>query len=69
MPKRISVTNESPTGRNERFHDNCTNIDMSRSQFVRAIRNGEYSNYHIRKINNKSTPVSNPDSNRNNNLG
>lgn len=69
MPKRVTVTQENSTGRNERFHDNFTGQDMTRNQFVNAINNGNYGNYHIRNINGVSTPVSNPDSTRNNNLG
>lgn len=69
MPKRIKVTEESPTGRNERFHDNFANQGYSRSQLVDQIKNGNYENYHIRNINGVDTPVSNPDKNRNNNLG
>ena len=67
--KRVSVTKESNTGRNERFHDNYKGTDMTRSQFVREINNGNYENYHVRNINGIPTPVSNPDSTRNNNLG
>lgn len=69
MPKRVSVTRESNTGRNERFHDNYKNTDMTRSQFVREIRNGNYDNFHVRMINGVATPVSNPDKSINNNLG
>lgn len=69
MPPRITVTRESDTGRNERFHDNFTGVDMTRNQFVRQINQGNYENYHVRNINGVSTPVSNPDRNRNNNLG
>lgn len=69
MPKRVTVTQENSTGRNERFHDNFTGQDMTRNQFVKAINNGNYDNYHVRNINGVSTPVSNPDSTRNNNLG
>ncbi|HCJ08277.1 MAG TPA: hypothetical protein DHV96_07935 [Lachnospiraceae bacterium] len=69
MPKRVSVTSESNTGRNERFHDNYKNTDMTRSQFVREIRNGNYDNFHVRMINGVATPVSNPDKSINNNLG
>lgn len=69
MSKRISVTYESNTGRNERFHDNYTGRDMTRSQFVNQIKNGNYENYHVREINGVPTPVSNPDKSRNNNLG
>ena len=67
--QRVSVTKESNTGRNERFHDNYKGTDMTRSQFVREINNGNYENYHVRNINGVQTPVSNPDSTRNNNLG
>lgn len=69
MPKRIKVTRESESGRNETFHDNFTGADMTRSQFVKEIRQGNYENYHIRNINGVATPVSNPDPKRNNNLG
>ena len=69
MPKRVSVTQESDTGRNTRFLDNFTGQDMTRTQFVNAIKNGNYDNYHIRNINGVETPVSNPDSTKNNNLG
>lgn len=69
MAKRITVTKESSTGRNERFHDNRTNTDMTRTQFVRQINQGNYENYHIREINGIKTPVSNPDKRTNNNLG
>jgi len=67
--QRVSVTRESNTGRNQRFHDNYSGTDMTRSQFVREINNGNYENYHVRNINGIPTPVSNPDSTRNNNLG
>ena len=67
--QRVSVTRESNTGRNQRFHDNYKSTDMTRSQFVREINNGNYENYHVRNINGIPTPVSNPDSTRNNNLG
>ena len=69
MPKRVSVTHESNSGRNEQFHDNFTGANMSRSQFVPQIRQGNYENYHIRNINGVPTPVSNPDKSSNNNLG
>lgn len=69
MPKRIKVTKESDTGRNLEFHDNFTGKDMTRSQFVKEINNGNYENYTVKKINNLDTPVSKPDSSRDNNLG
>lgn len=67
--KRIKVTNESNSGGNQQFHDNYTGDDMTRKQFVDKIRNGDYPNYHVRNINGVDTPVSNPDSSKNNNLG
>lgn len=69
MPKRVSVTNESSTGRNQKFHDNYNNKNMNRQVFVKEIKNGSYKNYHVRKINGLETPVSNPDRSTSNNLG
>ena len=69
MPKRITVTNESGSGRNEHFRDNFTGTSMTRAQFVKLIIQGKYENYHVRNINGVATPVSNPDKNVNNNLG
>lgn len=66
--KRVTTTGESSTGRNTTFHDNFTNQDMTRSQFIKQIESGSYANYHVRKINGVKTPVSNPDKNVNNNL-
>lgn len=42
MPKRVTVTQETPTGRNERFHDNFTRQNMTRNQFIREINRGNY---------------------------
>lgn len=67
--KRVSVTSESSSGRNQFFHDNYKGKDMSRTQFVKEIKLGNYPSYHVRKINGTATPVSNPDSSENNNLG
>lgn len=67
--KRVSTTKETPTGRNTKFHDNYSNEDMTRSQFVKKIENGNYDNHHVRVINGIKTPVSNPDKSTNNNLG
>jgi hypothetical protein len=68
MSKRISVTNESESGRNEMFRDNVTGRSMSRAELVRAIEGGRYENYHVRRINGVKTPVSNPDESEGNNL-
>jgi len=69
MAKRVSVTQEGDSGRNQRFHDNYTGQNMSRQEFVRRIEKGNYPNYHVREINGVKTPVSNPDKSENNNLG
>ena len=66
--KRVTVTGEGNTGRNQKFHDNYTGADMTRKQFVQEINQGNYKNYHVRNINGIDTPVSNPDSSTNNNL-
>ncbi len=66
--KRVTVTQESDTGRNQRFHDNRTGADMTRAQFVREIEQGNFPNYHVRRVNDVKTPVSNPDETEGNNL-
>lgn len=69
MAKRITVTSESNTGRNQTFKDNYTGKSMTRNQFVNEINKGNYENFHVREINGVKTPVSNPDASKNNNLG
>lgn len=70
MPKqRITVTKESDTGRNLGFHDNKTGENMSRAQFVKKIEQGDIKGYHVRKVNNVKTPVSNPNGRESDNLG
>ena len=69
MAKRVTVTRESSTGRNESFRDNYTGANMTRSQFVKQIQQGNYEHYHVRNINGVATPVSNPDNSSRNNLG
>lgn len=69
MPKRIKVTEESKSGRNIKFHDNFTGSDMTRPEFVKQIKSGNYENYTVKKINGIDTPVSKPDKTKNNNLG
>lgn len=69
MTKRIQVTRESPTGRNLSFRDPVRHQSMTRAEFVRAIDNGKYPDYHTRNLNGVSTPASNPDGKKSNNLG
>ena len=66
--KRITVTQESPTGRGLKFHDNRTGADMTRAQFVKQIEAGKYPNYHVRKLSGVKTPTSNPDNREYNKL-
>ncbi len=68
MAKRVRVTKESGTGRNQRFYDPDAGRNMSRADFVRRIEQGEYSGYHVRKVSGVKTPVSNPDQREGNNL-
>jgi hypothetical protein len=67
--KRLRVTQESETGRNERFRDTRTGETLSRGEVVRRIESGRYDDYHVRRINGVKTPVSNPDRSEGNNLG
>lgn len=67
--KRITVTRESDSGRNQQFRDTRTGEQISRPNLVRKIEQGVYPNYHIRTINGVKTPVSNPDHSEGNNLG
>ena len=67
--KRISVISENDHGRNLMYRDNVTWKELSRAQFVQRIERGEYDGYHVRVIHGVKTPVSNPDSSENNNLG
>lgn len=66
---RVEVTRENESGRNQRFRDVKTGREMSRPEFVREIKQGHYSDYHVRKINGIETPASNPDNSDRNNLG
>ena len=67
--RRVKVIKENDSGRNERFKD-CTNgNEMTRNQFVKEIKKGNYEEYYVRKINGLDTPVSKSDGKENNNLG
>ena len=65
----IKVTCESKSGRNKKFKDQTTGRTMTRAELNKAINNSTYSGYHVRNVNGKETPVSNPDSSKRNNLG
>ncbi len=66
---RITVIQESDSGRNIEFRDNNKGTKMTRSEFVTQIEKDNYKDYHIKVIKDIKTPVSNPDSKVNNNLG
>lgn len=65
---KFTVTKESDSGRNEKFHHNYTGKDLTRNQLVKEIEAGKHPDMHIRNINGLDTPVTNPDKTKNNNL-
>ena len=67
--KSVRVTQDTDSGRNERFRDTERSRSMNRAEFVRLIKEGSYPGYYIRVINGVETPVSNPDRSEGNNLG
>jgi len=66
---RLEVTKESESGRNQRFRDTKTGEEMSRAETVRKIKQGDYKDYHVRKIGGVLTPASNPNRSEKDNLG
>ena len=68
MAKNVKVTGETPTGRNIEFQKPNGHL-MNRPQFVQAIKQGNYPDYHIRNLKGLETPVSNLDRSKGNNLG
>ena len=68
MSKSVVVTSESDSGRNLKFHDNKSGKNMSRTEFVREIEHGKFSDYHVRNINGLKTPASNLDGSEGNNF-
>lgn len=66
--KNIQVTSESESGRNLGFTDPGTVRSMTRAEFVQKIDDGQYTGYHVRKVNGLDTPVSNPDRSKSDNL-
>ena len=69
MGKRVIVTQESDSGRNNRFLDTSSGRQMTRTQFVKEIKAGNYKDYYVRKINGLDTPCGKPDGKESNNLG
>ena len=54
---RVKVIQEDDSGRNERFKDCTSGNEMTRNQFVREIKKGNYEEYYVRKINGFDCPV------------
>ena len=67
--EKVITKKETNTWRNIIFQDLKTWKTMTRNQLVKEIDKWNYPNYHIRIINGKKTPVSNPDWKKWNNLG
>lgn len=69
MAKTVKVIKESKTGLNQKFVDTKNNTEMTRGEFVKEIKSGNYDDYYVKKMNNKNIPVSKPDKSKGNNLG
>lgn len=67
--KNIEKIKESSTGRNEKFRNKNTGKEYTAKQLVKEIVDGKVVNAHVRNINGIDTPCSNPDGNKDNNLG
>lgn len=65
--KTVKVIRQTKSGRNTGFRDGSKN--MTRSQFVKEIKSGNYKGYTVKNINGIQTPVSKPDRSSGNNLG
>jgi hypothetical protein len=65
---KITVTQESSSGRNTRF-DVPGQGEVTRRELVQQIRSGDHPDYHVRVINGLGTPVSNPNGKSRDNLG
>ena len=69
MAKSVIVTAESESGRNQKFHDNRSGKDMTRTAFVKQIEQGSFPDYYVREVHGLKTPISKPDGSESNNLG
>lgn len=65
----IIVAKESETGKNILFFDTIQNILLDKSNFLKAIKAGNYANYEIRVIKGEEIPFSKKDGKTSNNLG
>lgn len=67
--KGVIVLNEDETGRNELFYDLSREKIFTVDEFVVLIEGGLYSEYTVKVIQGRPTPVSKPDGEGSNNLG
>ena len=65
----VKVTQETSTGLNRRFHDMSNGCDMTRGEFADRIERGDYPDYHVRRVNGRRIPASNPNGSERDNLG
>lgn len=67
--RNVIVTDESRSGLNRRFRDNASKTSMTRGQFADRIERGEYPDYHVRRVEGRRIPASNPNGRDRDNLG
>ena len=58
----VKKSKETSTGRN-------THFEMTRTEFVKQIKKGNFPDHHVRIINGVETPCSNPNNTKKDNLG
>jgi hypothetical protein len=67
--KSVIVLKQNKSGRNEKFFDLSMNKAMTRSQFVSAIKKGQYPEYRVANYYGIPTPITKKDDLKMNNLG
>lgn len=67
---RLTVVQESKTGKNEKFKDNTTGKVITSSQAIKLVKQGEYKDYAVSKDKNGCEYIRRKaDGNENTNLG
>lgn len=67
--KKLVVTKESPSGRNQEFQDTSTGKIMGVRETVRRIEQGQFPGYHVQHVGKRAFPRSNPNRSSKDNLG
>ncbi len=67
--RNVRVTRETDSGLNTQFIDESTGQTMTRGQFASQIEAGNYPEYHVRRVDGRRIPASNPNSSEGDNLG